>query len=233
LFNYFAQGGSLLMSIADNIELLRNKIEKVRKNSKIAANNVTLLAASKTQDRDIIQQAIEGGVTVFGENRVQEAEDKWQELKAERPEVQLHLIGPLQTNKARQAVALFDAIQTVDRAKLAEALAREMERVGKQIPCFIEVNIGKESQKAGVLPEETDTLVDYCRTKLALPVAGLMCVPPVGEAPAPHFALLREICLRNGLAELSMGMSEDFETAVRMGSTCVRLGRIIFGERLG
>jgi len=189
------------MSIALTVEQLRGNIEKARKDSPLAGKEVALMAASKTQSAGIIRRTIGAGVTVFGENRVQEAEEKWPEIKAQHPEVKLHLIGPLQTNKARQAVALFDAIQTIDRAKLAEVLAHEMDRAGRRLPCFIEVNIGKEPQKAGVTPEETDALVDYCRTKLELPVVGLMCVPPVGQLPAPHFALLREIALRNGLAQ--------------------------------
>jgi pyridoxal phosphate enzyme (YggS family) len=195
-----------------------------------------VLAASKGQPEEKIIAAIGMGITDFGENRVQEAEDKWPRIRQRFPGVRLHLIGPLQTNKAKQALALFDVIQTVDRAKLADSIAHELAKAPPRPPgahpyrFLIQVNIGKEPQKAGVMPEEADRLVDYCRG-LNLPVTGLMCIPPHDHPPAPYFALLGEMAKRNGLAELSMGMSEDFETAVRMGATCVRLGRILFGER--
>jgi PLP dependent protein len=168
---------------------------------------------------------------VFGENRVQEAAAKWPALRQAAPNLQLHLIGPLQTNKVRDAVALFDVIETVDRPKLAHALVEEMKRTGRRPTCFIQVNTGEEPQKAGVLPEATDAFVGLCRDEFGLPVAGLMCIPPVDEEPALHFALLAEIARRNQLKALSMGMSADFETAIRLGATHVRVGTAIFGER--
>ena len=192
---------------------------------------VALVAVSKTHGPPVIRAAIAAGQRVFGENRVQEAEAKYPALKAAHPDLALHLIGPLQTNKVGDAVALFDAIETVDRPKLAEALAREMARSGRRIPCFIQVNTGEEKQKAGVLPAEADGFIVACRERYALPIVGLMCLPPLEEEPSPHFALLREIARRHGLAGLSMGMSGDFETAVRLGATHVRVGTAIFGER--
>jgi pyridoxal phosphate enzyme (YggS family) len=210
---------------------IREKIDIARKNSPLAADQITLLAASKAQTADTIAKAVAAGIMVFGENRVQEAEAKWPELKKRFPDIELHLIGPLQTNKVKQSLQLFDVIQTIDRHKLADAIAMELQKseyLPKQF--YIQVNIGKEPQKAGVMPEEADSLIGYCIKDLHLPVAGLMCVPPSDQLPAPYFALLREIALRNGLSKLSMGMSEDYETAVRMGATCVRLGRVLFGE---
>ena len=219
------------MSIAATVDSIRGKVEKINEFNKLGSKTTTILGASKGQSTLSIEEAARAGITHFGENRVQEAEAKWPDLKTKFPGVHLHLIGPLQTNKVKQAVELFDIIQTIDRPKLAEALATEMDKAGKRLPCFIQVNIGKEAQKAGVMPEDTDTLITYCKTQLQLPVAGLMCIPPNHQPPAPHFAMLREMALRNGLPELSMGMSDDYETAVRMGSTCIRLGRILFGER--
>lgn len=210
---------------------IREKIDIARKNSPLAADGITMLAASKGQSVESITRAVASGVTVFGENRVQESEEKWPELKKQFPNVGVHLIGPLQTNKVRQALQLFDVIQTIDRAKLADAIAEELQKSHyTPMQFYIQVNIGKEPQKAGVMPEEADGLIGYCIKDLHLPVVGLMCVPPNDHLPAPYFALLREIALRNGLRELSMGMSEDYETAVRMGATCVRLGRVLFGE---
>jgi pyridoxal phosphate enzyme (YggS family) len=170
---------------------------------------------------------------VFGENRVQEAEAKWPALKEEFPDLVLHLIGPLQRNKARRAVRLFDVIETVDRPDIARAIAGAAREEGRRPQLFIQVNTGEEAQKAGVLPEETDALVRACREELGLPVRGLMCMPPVDEEPSLHFALLREIARRNQLNELSMGMSGDFPVAVRFGATYVRVGTAIFGARRG
>ncbi len=221
------------MLAMSSIEQVCEQVEKARRNSPLAKGAVALLAASKGQPEEKIIEAIGMGITDFGENRVQEAEGKWPPLKERFPHIRLHLIGSLQSNKVKQALELFDVIQTVDRAKLAEAIAHELATAPpRAVPhrFLIQVNIGNEPQKAGVLPEEADHLVDYCR-KLHLPVTGLMCIPPHEQPPAPYFALLGEIAKRNGLAELSMGMSEDFETAVRMGATCVRLGRILFGDR--
>ena len=168
---------------------------------------------------------------MFGENRVQEAEGKFPELKAAWPDLELHLIGPLQTNKARDAVALFDVIQSVDRDRLAAALVKEMEKLGRRPACYIQVNTGEEPQKAGILPKDVDAFVAQCRDQYKLPIVGLMCIPPVDEEPALHFALLAKMAARNGLAKLSMGMSADYETAVRMGATHVRVGSALFGTR--
>ena len=168
---------------------------------------------------------------MFGENRVQEAEEKFPALKAGYPDLKLHLIGPLQTNKAREAVALFDVIESVDRERLAATLAKEMARSGRRPDCYIQVNTGEEPQKAGVLPAEVDAFVAACRDTHKLPITGLMCIPPVDEEPAPHFALLAKMVARNGLATISMGMSADYETAIRLGATHVRVGTALFGQR--
>lgn len=193
--------------------------------------SVTLVAVSKFHDGDRIRPVLAAGHRVFGENRVQEAEGKWPALKDAFPGVELHLIGPLQSNKAREAVALFDVIESVDRPKIAEALAREMDRQGRRPRCLVQVNTGEEPQKAGVLPGEADAFLARCRDEWTLPVEGLMCIPPVDEEPALHFALLREIARRNGLSVLSMGMSDDYPTAVALGATHVRIGTAIFGTR--
>jgi pyridoxal phosphate enzyme (YggS family) len=219
------------MTIKSRLQILLEKIEKAPKNSLLLADRVTLLAACKSQPASIIREAFDAGIHDFGENRVQEAEEKWPVLRAACPGVRLHLIGALQTNKVKQAVALFDVIQTIDRMKLAETLADEMAKADKSIPCFIQVNTGREAQKSGVMPEEADRLIDYCKTELRLNLVGLMCVPPAGQPSAPHFASLHQLAQAHQLKELSMGMSDDFETAVRMGSSCVRLGRALFGER--
>ena len=183
---------------------------------------VTLIAVSKTFDGPDIVPVIEAGQRVFVENRVQEAQGKYPALKAEYPALRLHLIGPLQSNKARDAVRLFDAIETVDRPKLAAALAAEMEREGRRPDCFIQVNTGEEAQKAGILPREADAFIETCLREHKLPVVGLMCIPPVDDPPAPHFALLREMARRHDLSQLSMGMSADFEDAIRFRSVTRR-----------
>lgn len=193
--------------------------------------DITLVAVSKTHGADRVREVLEAGHRVFGENRVQEAQEKFPALKAAYPDIELHLIGPLQTNKARDAVALFDVIQSVDRERLAVTLAKEMERAGKRPACFIQVNTGEEPQKAGILPAELDAFVATCRDTHKLPVVGLMCIPPVDEEPALHFALLAKMAARNGLAKVSMGMSADYETAVRLGATHVRVGSALFGVR--
>jgi pyridoxal phosphate enzyme (YggS family) len=196
-------------------------------------DSVTLIAVSKTFGADAIEPVIAVGQQVFGENRVQEAKAKWPALRASHPGIALHLIGPLQSNKAREAVALFDAIHSVDRPSIAEALAKEIGRQGRRPELFVEINTGAEPQKAGVLPEDADAFLDACRTRYGLTVAGLMCIPPLGELPAPHFALTAKIAARNGLNLLSMGMSADFASAVAFGATHVRIGTAIFGERAG
>jgi len=192
---------------------------------------VTLVAVSKTHGADRVRELLDAGQRVFGENRVQEAEEKFPALKAGYPDLKLHLIGPLQTNKAREAVALFDVIESVDRERLGATLAKEMARVGRRPDCYIQVNTGEEPQKAGVLPGEVDGFVAACRDAHKLPIVGLMCIPPVDEEPAPHFALLAKMAARNGLATISMGMSADYETAIRLGATHVRVGTALFGPR--
>jgi len=196
-----------------------------------AADDVTLVAIAKLHVEARIVPALEAGHRVFGENRVQEAAAKWPALKARYPGVALHLVGPLQTNKARDAVTLFDVIETVDRPKLARALAKEIDRVGKRPSCFIEVNTGEEAQKAGVLPADADAFVALCRDEIGLPIVGAMCIPPFDDEPSPHFALLADIAARNGLDRISMGMTADFDIAVRFGATHVRVGTAIFGQR--
>ena len=192
---------------------------------------VTLIAVSKTFPADAIEPVIAAGQRVFGENRVQEAKSKWPALRDAHPGLELHLIGPLQSNKARDAVALFDAIHSVDRASIAEALAKEIARLGRRPQLFVQINTGAEPQKAGVLPEEADAFITTCRETHGLEIAGLMCIPPFEEAPAPHFALTAKIAARNGLKLLSMGMSADFATATAFGATHVRVGTAIFGAR--
>ncbi|NJO56237.1 MAG: YggS family pyridoxal phosphate-dependent enzyme [Rhodospirillales bacterium] len=193
--------------------------------------SVTLVAVSKTHPGDVVRQALLAGQKVFGENRIQEAEEKWPALRAEFPDLALHLIGPLQRNKVKRAVRLFDVIETIDRADLATAVAKAADEAGRRPSVFIQVNTGEEPQKAGVAPEEADALVRLCREECGLTVRGLMCIPPIDEEPSLHFALLREIARRNELKELSMGMSGDYEVAVQFGATSVRVGTAIFGER--
>jgi pyridoxal phosphate enzyme (YggS family) len=195
-----------------------------------APETAALVAVSKTFPVEAIEPVIQAGQRVFGENRVQEAQLKWIGLKAKYPDIQLHLIGPLQSNKASEAVGLFDVIETVDRPKIAQALANEMVRQSRRPKLLVQVNTGAEPQKAGVLPLDVDSFLNYCRD-LGLEISGLMCIPPVDEAPALHFALLEKIAIRNQLVILSMGMSADFETAIGFGATHVRVGSGIFGGR--
>jgi pyridoxal phosphate enzyme (YggS family) len=192
---------------------------------------ITLIAVSKTFTAAEIEPAIAAGQLVFGENRVQEAKGKWPELKRKVPNLELHLIGPLQSNKAGEAVALFDAIHTIDRPKIAEAIAAENAKQGRNPQLFIQVNTGREPQKAGILPDEADSFITECRGQIGLAIAGLMCLPPLEESPRRHFEMLRDIARRNGLAGLSMGMSGDFEEAISCGATHVRVGSAIFGDR--
>jgi len=217
--------------IAANLAAVRQRIEAAADAAGRAPDSVALVAVSKTHPAASVREALAAGHRAFGENRVQEALAKYPALRADFPDLALHLIGPLQTNKARDAVAAFDVIETVDRPRLAQALAKEMERTGRRPPCFVEVNTGEESQKAGVMPAEADRFIDECRNRVGLPIIGLMCVPPLDEEPAPHFALLREIARRHRLEILSMGMSADFEKAIRFGATHVRIGTAIFGAR--
>lgn len=219
------------VDVAANLAAVKERIAAACVRAGRPRDSVTLIAVTKTFGPERILPALEAGHRTFGENRVQEAEAKWPPLKERFPDVALHLIGPLQTNKAKVAVALFDAIHTVDRAKLARVLAKEMEAQGRRIPCYVEVNTGEEAQKHGVFPQDADALIRECRDDLGLPLAGLMCIPPLDEEPSLHFALLHKIAERNGLSGLSMGMSGDYEIAVEFGATAVRVGSAIFGAR--
>ncbi len=193
--------------------------------------SVTLIAVSKTFGAEAIGPVIASGQRVFGENRVQEAKAKWPTLMSVHPGISLHLIGPLQSNKTKEAVALFDAIHSVDRPSLCEALAREFRSQTRRPQLFVQLNTGEEPQKAGVAPSEADSFIASCRDEYGLAISGLMCIPPVNEAPAPHFALTAKIAARNGLKNLSMGMSADFAVAIQMGATHIRVGSAIFGHR--
>ena len=217
--------------IAANLTAVRGRIEAAARAAGRAPESVALVAVSKTHPAAIVRDALAAGHRVFGENRVQEAQAKYPALREAYPDLALHLIGPLQTNKVRDAVAIFDVIESVDRPRLAQALAKEMNHSGRRPPCLIEVNTGEEARKAGILPADADGFIVECRDRVGLSILGLMCVPPIDEEPAPHFALLREIARRNGLAVLSMGMSADFERAIRFGATHVRVGTAIFGAR--
>src|SRR5437764_935541 len=194
-------------------------------------STVTLIAVSKTFQKDAIVPVIAAGQRAFGENRVQEAKAKWPELMSANPGVALHLIGPLQSNKAKEAVALFDAIHSVDRPSICEALAREIDRQQRRPELFVQLNTGEEPQKAGVAPAQADAFIARCREHYGLQISGLMCIPPINDAPAPHFALTAKIAARNGLQNLSMGMSADFAIAIQFGATHVRIGSAIFGHR--
>jgi hypothetical protein len=216
---------------ASRLETVRRDIDEACRGAGRDPATVTLIAVSKTFDAAAIEPVLAAGQAVFGENRVQEAKAKWPPLLHRFPGRELHLIGPLQSNKAKEAVALFDAIHSVDRPSLCEALAKEIERQGRSPLLFVELNTGGEAQKAGVLPEEADGFLKRCRETYRLAIGGLMCLPPVDEPPAPHFALTAKIARRNGLAFLSMGMSADFTTAITFGATHVRIGTAIFGER--
>jgi PLP dependent protein len=217
--------------INENLSAIVARIERARKAALKPAPATTLVAVTKTQAAAAIYPALIAGQRVFGENRVQEAQAKWPALRADYHDIELHLIGPLQTNKVREAVALFDAIETLDRPKLADALRAEMDRAGRAPCLFIQVNTGEEPQKSGVRPRDAAALIAHARA-LKLPLQGLMCIPPAGADPAPHFALLHKLATENELPLLSMGMSEDFEIAIRFGATHVRIGSAIFGERL-
>jgi PLP dependent protein len=216
---------------ASRLENVRGEIAKAARVASRDPASVTLVAVSKTFGAEEIEPVLDAGHLVFGENRVQEAKAKWPPLRALYPGLELHLIGPLQSNKAREAVALFDAIHSIDRPKIAGAIAEEMAKQGRGLKLFVEINTGGELQKAGVLPEEADQFLAQCRSEFGLTIAGLMSIPPAEEAPAPHFALLQKIAKRNGLANLSMGMSADFASAISFGATHVRIGTAIFGER--
>lgn len=218
-------------SSAEHLDAVRRQVARAARDAGRPADAVTLIAVSKTFAAADIRPVLVAGQRVFGENRVQEARAKWPQLREAFPEARVHLIGPLQSNKAREAVAFFDAIHTVDRPKIAAALADEMGRSGRQPDLFVQVNTGAEPQKAGVLPAEADLFIARCRDEYGLTLAGLMCIPPAEDVPDPHFALLAKIAARNGLSGLSMGMSADFAAAIRQGATHVRVGSAIFGHR--
>ena len=217
---------------ADRLAAVRAEIARACRDAGRDPASVTLIAVAKTFGADAIEPVIAAGQRVFGENRVQEAKAKWPALRARHGHPELHLVGSLQSNKAREAVALFDSIHSVDRASLAAALAKEIAAQARRPLLFVEINTGAEPQKAGVQPQDADAFLATCRDRYDLAISGLMCIPPLDEAPAPHFALTAQIARRNGLALLSMGMSADFATAIAFGATHVRVGTAIFGERM-
>lgn len=217
--------------VHEGLKKVLNGVVAAAQEANRAPESVTLIAVSKTFDGPEIVPVIEAGQRVFGENRVQEAKGKWPALKIAWPDVELHLIGPLQSNKTAEAVQLFDAIHTVDRPKIAGEIAKEMRKQGKPLKLFVQVNTGREPQKAGIDPAEADAFLRECRDAHGLEIAGLMCIPPAEEDPKPHFELLAEIARRNGLSQLSMGMSGDYPAAIACGATHVRVGSAIFGTR--
>lgn len=223
------------MSVPSDIAAARaallDRVAKAAREAGRAPESITLVAVSKQQPDDRVEAMLATGQHVFGENRVQEAEQRWSARRAQGADLHLRLIGPLQSNKAADAVALFDAIESLDRPKLAAALAEAVQKQGKSPAILIQVNTGEEAQKAGVAPLEADALIKVARETYGLPICGLMCIPPVDEEPSMHFALLAKIAARNGLPILSMGMSDDFETAIRFGATHVRVGSALFGSR--
>lgn len=217
--------------LISNLQTVRQKIAAAAEEAHRAPEDVSLTAVSKTFDAETIKPVIDAGQRVFGENRVQESQSKWPALKAEHPDIELRLIGPLQSNKAKDAVALFDVIETVDRPKIASALAKEMAAQNRRVPVYIQINSGEEPQKAGILPADAASFISDCRETHGLQVMGLMAIPPVDQPPAPHFALLAKIAAAHGLPRLSMGMSADYEAAISLGATDVRVGSGIFGQR--
>ncbi|MBB3563523.1 hypothetical protein FHX06_004872 [Rhizobium sp. BK512] len=219
------------MELQERLNEVRSRIDAAGRDAGRQDRAVQLVAVSKTFEADTIRLAIEAGQRIFGENRVQESQGKWPGLKAETPDIELHLIGPLQSNKSAEAVALFDVIETVDREKIARAIAEEMKRQGKALRLYVQVNTGLEPQKAGIAPDGTPAFVDFCRGELGLGIEGLMCIPPADENPGPHFALLAKLAEKCGVKKLSMGMSGDYETAIAFGATSVRVGSAIFGAR--
>ena len=219
------------VDVGANLAAVRTRLERAARAAGRAPGSVTLVAVAKTHPAGRVRLALEAGHRTFGENRVQEAKAKWPRLREAFPDIELHLIGPLQTNKVKEAVALFEVIETVDRTKLALLLAREMAAQGRRPNCFVEVNIGAEPQKSGVTPDDVAAFVAACREDYKLPLVGLMCIPPLGAPPEPYFRRLSELAKRCGLPLVSMGMSEDFELAIRCGATDVRVGTAIFGPR--
>jgi len=219
------------MSEAERLAAVEQRIAQAAEAVGRKPDEVKLVAVGKTFEASAIEPLIEAGQRRFGENRVQEALAKWPKLRAKYLDLELHLIGPLQSNKVADAIALFDVIETIDREKIARAIAKEIERTGRQIRLFVQVNTGEEPQKSGIAPLDTEAFVTFCRDQLGLPIEGLMCIPPLDEEPALHFALLAKLAEQSGLAELSMGMSADFVTAIGFGATHVRIGTALFGPR--
>ncbi len=217
-------------TIESNIKLIKQQLDHFSALSPLKKAPPRVIAVSKGHGKSQMIRAIHSEMTEFGENRIQEAIEKWPEIKAVHPEITLHLIGPLQTNKVKEAVRLFDVIHTLDRLPLAEALLAEMQKQGRKLPCMVQVNTGEEPQKSGIFPENADEFIAIVRG-MGIALCGLMCIPPLGVPAAPHFALLRQIAARNGLEELSMGMSADYLEAARFGATYVRIGTAIFGDR--
>ncbi|HMF05969.1 MAG TPA: YggS family pyridoxal phosphate-dependent enzyme [Methylocella sp.] len=215
----------------DRLALVRTRIALAARDAGRAAQDISLVCVTKTFAAEEIRPVIEAGERVFGENRVQEAVAKWPKLREAHPDIELHLIGPLQSNKAREAVSFFDVIQTIDREKIAKALAGEIQKTSRHPKLFVQVNTGAEPQKAGILSQDADAFITSCRKNYGLEISGLMCIPPVDEQASPHFAFLNLIAARNGIKELSMGMSGDFELAIELGATHVRIGSAIFGAR--
>lgn len=218
-------------NIIQNLRSVRSRISEAASASGRDPADIELVAISKNKTATHIETAIAAGQLLFGENRIQESEDKWPSILEKSSNVRVHLVGPLQSNKVKRAVQLFDGIQTLDRLKLARALAREFDSQGRQLDCFVQINTGEEGQKTGVVPAEADVFIKNCREDLGLPITGLMCIPPVDDEAGLHFGLLSGIAERNGILQLSMGMSSDFELGVRFGATHVRVGTAIFGER--
>src|SRR5262245_56575461 len=221
----------LTKSLPTGLAQVEQDIARACKEARRERASVTLIAVSKTFDASAISPVIDAGQRVFGENRVQEAKGKWPDLMAATPGIALHLIGPLQSNKAKEAVALFDAIHSVDRPSICEALSKEIMKQDRRPELFVQLNTGEEPQKAGIAPADADDFIARCRDTYGLQISGLMCIPPVNDAPAPHFALTAKIAERNGLKQLSMGMSADFAIAIQFGATHVRVGSAIFGAR--
>jgi len=225
------QDAVLSQAVGANLGAVRARIAAAARAAGRDPAAITLVAVSKAQPDERVRAALDAGHRVFGENYVQEAKGRWPDLRARFADLRLHMIGAIQTNKAKDVVELFDVVETLDRPKLARALAHEMDRQGRRLACFVQVNTGEEAQKAGVWPADADAFIRTCRDDLQLPVTGLMAIPPFDEEPSLHFALLARIAERNGLAHLSMGMSADYEIAVQFGATHVRVGSAIFGER--
>jgi hypothetical protein len=223
----------LLSALNDRLIRIADRLAKAARSVDRSPEDINLIAVSKKQPDERVQAALDAGHRIFGENRVQEAQERWADRRTEIEDLELHLVGALQSNKAKDAVELFDAIHSVDRESIAKALAKEIDKQRRRPALFVQINTGEEPQKAGIAPKDADAFIAWCQGELDLPVVGVMCLPPVDEEPAPHFALLAKIAARNGLSQLSMGMSGDYETAVQLGATHVRIGSAIFGEREG